>query len=74
MPLLPSPLCSVAPFDAAIVFMLIGGVLIALTWTENYGDTTSHDLTAQFTKAWEAITAGEEPSHRQAQGAARSWL
>lgn len=47
----------VAPFDAAIVFMLIGGVLIALTWTENYGDTTSHDLTAQFTKAWEAITA-----------------
>ncbi|KAI8467976.1 MAG: general substrate transporter-like protein [Monoraphidium minutum] len=47
----------VAPFDAAIVFMVIGGVLIAATWTENYGDRSSTDITQQFTKAWEAISA-----------------
>jgi hypothetical protein len=53
----PSP-SRVAPFDAAIVFMVAGGVLIAMTWTENYGDQSSHDLTQQFTKAWDAIQAG----------------
>lgn len=47
----------VAPFDAAIVFMIAGGVLIVMTWPENYGDQSSHDLSQQFTKAWEAIVA-----------------
>ncbi|KIZ07268.1 Major facilitator superfamily domain-containing protein 5 [Monoraphidium neglectum] len=46
----------VAPFDAAILFMVVGGILIAITWPENYGDTSSHDLSQQFTKAWDAIT------------------
>ena len=48
----------VAPFDAAIVFMLVGGVVIAKTWPENYGDQSSHDLSAQFAKAWGAIQSG----------------
>jgi hypothetical protein len=48
----------VAPFDAAIVAMLIGGVVILLTWGENYGDSGSKSLTQQFNKAWTAIEAG----------------
>lgn len=27
----------VAPFDAAICCLAVGGAVIALTWTENYG-------------------------------------
>lgn len=46
----------VAPFDAAIVFMVIGGVLIAALWPENYGDQNSrHGTLSQFSKAWAAI-------------------
>jgi hypothetical protein len=30
----------VAPFDAAAVVLLIGGIAIAYTWPENYGDTS----------------------------------
>ena len=51
----------VAPFDAAILFMLIGGVVILMTWGENYGDQSSSDLTQQFSKAWDAIQAGAAP-------------
>jgi hypothetical protein len=49
----------VAPFDAAIVFMLIGGAVMVMTWPENYGDSGSKNLTQQFEKAWHAITTGE---------------
>jgi len=28
------------PFDCAIVCLVVGGTIIALTWTENYGDRT----------------------------------
>lgn len=48
----------VAPFDAAIVFMLIGGAVMMMTWPENYGDSGSKNLTQQFEKAWHAITTG----------------
>ena len=48
----------VAPFDAAIVFMLIGGAIMMATWPENYGDSGSKNLTQQFEKAWHAITTG----------------
>lgn len=48
----------VAPFDAAIVFMLIGGAVMMTTWPENYGDSGSKNLTQQFEKAWHAITTG----------------
>jgi hypothetical protein len=51
----------VAPFDAAIVAMLIGGVVILMTWGENYGDSSSKSLTQQFNKAWAAIEAGGKP-------------
>mmetsp|Transcript_10869 Transcript_10869/g.32951 ORF Transcript_10869/g.32951 Transcript_10869/m.32951 type:complete len:483 (+) Transcript_10869:123-1571(+) len=30
-----------APFDAAAVFLLIGGAVILTTWTENYGDMSA---------------------------------
>jgi hypothetical protein len=49
----------VAPFDAAIVFMLIGGAVMIATWPENYGDSGSKNLGQQFEKAWHAITTGE---------------
>jgi MFS transporter, MFS domain-containing protein family, molybdate-anion transporter len=49
----------VAPFDAAIVAMLIGGAIMARTWTENYGDRTSKGIGEQFEKAWAAIVGGE---------------
>ena len=48
----------VAPFDAAIVFMLIGGAIMMATWPENYGDSGRKNLTQQFEKAWHAITTG----------------
>lgn len=32
----------VAPFDAAAVVMLLGGAVVAPSWTENYGDNSDH--------------------------------
>ena len=29
----------VSPFDAAALVLVVGGVYIAATWTENYGDS-----------------------------------
>lgn len=29
----------VSPFDAAALVLIVGGVYIAFTWTENYGDS-----------------------------------
>lgn len=48
----------VAPFDAAIVFMLIGGAVMVATWSENYGDKASKSIGQQFSKAWHAIATG----------------
>jgi fucose permease len=45
----------VAPFDAAIVFMVLGGLVMMATWPENYGDKGSKGLGQQFEKAWNAI-------------------
>ncbi|KAF8066289.1 mfsd5 [Scenedesmus sp. PABB004] len=47
----------VAPFDAAIVFMLAGGAVMLATWPENYGDKGSKNIAVQFERAWEAIRA-----------------
>ncbi|KXZ47291.1 hypothetical protein GPECTOR_36g18 [Gonium pectorale] len=48
----------VAPFDAAIVVMLVGGALVATTWPENYGDAASHrSLVGQLAQGWAAIRA-----------------
>lgn len=43
-----------APFDCAIVFLLIGGVIILTRWTENYGDKSGPAL-GSFSKGWELI-------------------
>lgn len=52
----PLALGPVAPFDAALVLLLIGGVIIAWVWTENYGDSSDQkSLTDQFSQAWEAL-------------------
>jgi hypothetical protein len=51
----------VAPFDAAIVVLLAGGVAIQLTWAENYGNKGSDMakmLGAQFSQALQTIRSG----------------
>eukprot|EP00775_Hariotina_reticulata_P009733 gene9733-9891_t len=46
----------VAPFDAAIVVLVLGGIAIQLTWEENYGDKGStRPLAAQFKQALQII-------------------
>lgn len=51
-----------APFDAAIVVLLIGGVIIVISWSENYGDNSEKaTLTDTFRKAGNAIFGGAAP-------------
>lgn len=46
----------VAPFDAAATVLIIGGVIIYSTWTENYGDASSgSSATDGFKKAAKLI-------------------
>ena len=46
----------VAPFDAAAVFLAIGGVVIMFSWTENKGDNSENTSVQQGMKqAYEAI-------------------
>jgi hypothetical protein len=46
----------VAPFDAAIVVLLLGGATIVWTWPENYGDhSTSRSILEQFRAAYQSI-------------------
>lgn len=47
----------VAPFDAAIVFMVAGGAVMIATWGENYGDKGSKNIGQQFSRAWNAIVS-----------------
>jgi hypothetical protein len=46
-----------APFDTAIIFLVVGGVMIQFLWTENYGNQTG-DLTAGFSKGFQTIKTG----------------
>ncbi len=55
----PSLAAATAPFDAAITVMLLGGAIVAATWTENYGGEGLQSLGQQFLGAWHAITSGE---------------
>jgi hypothetical protein len=52
----------VAPFDAAIVVLLVGGAAIHFTWRENYGSRggppSSALLAGQFGRALHTIHAG----------------
>jgi len=46
----------VAPFDAAAIFLAIGGVVIMFSWTENKGDNSENTSVQQGMKqAYEAI-------------------
>jgi hypothetical protein len=49
----------VAPFDAAIAVLLLGGLAIQLTWEENYGDKQGGQVLGQFAKALQTIRQGE---------------
>ena len=49
----------VAPFDAAALVMVIGGVVVLLTWPENFGDASNrHTLGEQLRNAAMAIYSG----------------
>lgn len=46
-----------APFDAAIVFLIIGGILIFFTWNENYGNAQV-DWRSNFTNGIASLKNG----------------
>ena len=49
----------VAPFDASATVLLIGGIVIHLTWSENYGDSSDNQtVMQQFQRGYQAIVAG----------------
>mmetsp|Transcript_39307 Transcript_39307/g.125368 ORF Transcript_39307/g.125368 Transcript_39307/m.125368 type:complete len:329 (+) Transcript_39307:550-1536(+) len=52
----------VAPFDAAATFLAIGGAIIMVTWTENYGDSNAQggSMVQQFKDASAAIAADKK--------------
>ena len=52
----------VAPFDAAHAVLLLGGVVVVATWTENFGDESrehNSSLASQIGAALQAIRRGE---------------
>jgi hypothetical protein len=49
----------VAPFDAAMVIMLVGGAIILSTWPESYGDVHHVNMRVQFKEAFKCILGGE---------------
>lgn len=55
----------VAPFDAALVLLAIGGAVVQSTWSENYGDSSdSSTVMQQFQRGYSAITSGIVPQHK----------
>ncbi len=49
----------VAPFDAAAVVLAVGGVIIATSWSENYGDASGDSSAVEgFKKAGALIWRG----------------
>lgn len=57
----------VAPFDAAIAVMLLGGAVVLGSWAENHGNQGLNSLTQQFKLAIRAIMSGK------GKGALSSW-
>lgn len=52
----------VAPFDAAIVVLVVGGVMIQLTWEENFGERGTGAVMGQFHQAMKIISQGRWPA------------
>ncbi len=53
----------VAPFDAAHAVLLLGGIVVLATWTENFGDESKEQnpsLICQISAALSAIRRGAE--------------
>ena len=51
-----------SPFDAASVVLVLGGLLIAATWPENYGDRGSQgSVFTQLRNAMKLIASGDTP-------------
>ena len=52
----------VAPFDAAAVVLIVGGVVVAACWTENYGDSSDKKgFAEQLQNGARAIARGAAP-------------
>lgn len=49
----------VAPFDVSLLVLVITGVVVAATWTENYGDS-SQSVGGGLRNAWRTIMADEK--------------
>lgn len=50
----------VAPFDAAALVMVVGGVIVAFTWGENFGNTSEKKtFLEQLRNGARAIASGE---------------
>lgn len=68
----------VAPFDAAHIVLLLGGIVILLTWSENFGDEgrdTHASLSGQIWAAVRAIRKGGLMTDRSfLVGLAAGWL
>ena len=51
----------VAPFDASLVLLLIGGVIISMAWPENYGDNRQNVACGNnFRAAWNVLVSNEK--------------
>lgn len=48
----------VAPFDVSIFVLLVLMIVIATTWTENYGDATQ-SVRGSFARAWSSLISDE---------------
>mmetsp|Transcript_5911 Transcript_5911/g.10486 ORF Transcript_5911/g.10486 Transcript_5911/m.10486 type:complete len:438 (-) Transcript_5911:679-1992(-) len=46
----------VAPFDLSLLVLIVTGVIVALTWTENYGDE-NQSVSGGFSHAWRNMLA-----------------
>ena len=48
---------AVAPFDAAHAVLLLGGLVVLATWTENYGDDGREQRSSFWGQIWQAVRA-----------------
>lgn len=53
----------IAPFDAAHAVLLVGGVVILTTWTENYGDESGERKVSFWGQIWAALRAIRKGRH-----------